>query len=260
MSDVICGNRSFTKSSSAVIRCAVVLVEYYAKHYFASRGGTDDYSAHQPCVFANIVERIAVIDAETFYLVADFVRRVALQPAFANVENLVEHVRNMESECGSGSDFAALRNLVIRQPTAVGEREFEFIAVEQLLLRTQTRTDFGQLHLTYTRKLVAYLLGLVTQLLFVRQVLPFAAAAHAEVFAHGFGAHRRTLHVVHHRTLHEAAVFGAYLHIHDIARNRHRDEYHRTLVATNRFTLGGERSYFKPLDKGIRLTFSCHYK
>ena len=170
---------------------AVVGVEDHDNHYLARRRGADYHVAHQSRVFAGVVERVAALEAETFRLGADGVRRVALQIAQVDVEHLVEAVGDVESQRGSAFDVAARRDLLVREPAFVGEGELQFVAVEGLFRRAQTRAHLGQLDLADAGQLVAHLLGLEPQLFRVGQVLPLAASAHPEVGAERLLAQRR---------------------------------------------------------------------
>ena len=161
----------------------VVGSEYDDDHHFAGRSGTDGHVAHQPRMLTGIVERIPVLDAETFGFEPDSIRRFGLQPAQADVQHFVEHIRNMESGGRPGLDFRVGGNLLARQPTAVSKGEFQFVAVEPRLSRTEAWSDFGQLDFTDAGQLVAHLIGFESQLFIVGQVLPLATAANAEMFA-----------------------------------------------------------------------------
>ena len=236
----------------------VVAVEDHDHHHLARRGRADDHVAHQPLVRTGVVERVAVLHAEPLGLHADAVRRVGLQPAFADVQHLVEHPRDVESHGRRVADVARRLDLLARQPAAVGEGEFEFVAVELRLGRAEAGRDLRQLDLADARQLVADLIGLEAQLLPVGQVLPLAAAADAEMLAERLGPQGRFLHIADHEALHEAAAFGADLHVDHVARNGQRNEDHHVVPAAHGLALGREGRYFKPLDEGIVRFLSCH--
>ena len=164
----------------------------------------------------------------------------------------------MESERGRGIEVRPALHLFARQPAAVGESEFEFVAVKPGLLRTQTGRDLRQCDLADARQLVAHLLGLEAQLLLVGQVLPLTAPANPEMGAESLRAQRRFSDVADHESLHEPAALGAYLHIHHVARNGQRHEHHHVVPASHRLAFGGERRYFEPLDQGVICFFSGH--
>lgn len=209
-------------------------------------------------MLAGVVERIAVLEAVAANLGANGVRRFGLQPALADVEHLVEHVRDMEPHGGSRLDIASGRHLFAREPPAVGKGELEFVAVELRTGRAEAGCDFGQLDLPDTRQLVANLRRLEGQLFGVGQVLPLAAAAYAEVLAKGFGTQRRAFHILDDVALHVAVPLRADLYIHHIARHGHRHEDHHVLPAPHGLAFGRERRYLQPLDQGVVCFLSCH--
>ena len=237
---------------------AVVRAEDHDHHHFARRGRADNHVAHQPRMLAGIVERITVFDAETPGFKADVIRRVGLQPAFADVQHLVEHAGNVKPERRCGADVGSAFDLLARQPAAVGKGEFEFVAVELRLRRAQAGGNLRQGYFADAGQLVAHLSGLEPQLLGIGQVLPLAAAANAEMLAESLGPQGRFLHVAHHEPLHETAAFGTYLHVHHVARYGQRHEDHHVVPASHRLAFGGERRYFEPLYQGIICFFAGH--
>ena len=83
-----------------------------------------------------------------------------------------------------------------------------------------------------TRKLVVHLLLLGSQLFFVGQVLPFAAAAHAEMLAHRLNAHVAILHETHHLGLAIAVFLLSYFEVYHVA--WHREGYENNHVVDPR--------------------------
>ena len=69
----------------------------------------------------------------------------------------------MKSHGGRVADVARRLDLLARQPAAVGEGEFEFVAVELRLGRAEAGRDLRQLDLADARQLVADLIGLEAQ-------------------------------------------------------------------------------------------------
>ena len=237
---------------------AVLRTEDHDHHHLARRGRADDQVAHQPRMRAGIVERIAVFEAEALGFEPDGVRRIGLQPAGADVEHLVEHVRDMEPHGRRSVERRTALHLLACQPAAVSKGEFQFVAVEARRRRTQAGGDLRELDLPDPGQLVTHLRRFEAQLLLIGQVLPFAAPAHAEVFAEGLLAQRRAFHIVHDAALHEAAALDADLHVHHIARNRHRDEDHHVVPTPHGLALGRQGRDFKPLDQGVVRFLSCH--
>ena len=89
----------------------------------------------------------------------------------------------MESHGRGIADVARRCDLLARQPAAVGEGEFELVAIELRLRRAEAGRDLGQFDLADARQLIADLFGLEAQLLVVGEILPLAASADAEMLA-----------------------------------------------------------------------------
>ena len=236
----------------------VLLAEDHDDHHLARRGRTDNHVAHQAAVLAGVMERIAVLHAEALRLEADGVRGLGLEPAAVDVEHLVEHARDVEAHGGRGVELRTGGHLLVGEPAAVGEGEFELVAVELRAGRPQAGGNLGQFDLADARELVAHLLALEAQLLVVGQVLPLAAAADTEVFAEGLHTQRRAAHVADHVTLHVAAALGPNLDVDHVARYGHRDEDHLFVPAPHRLAFGGERRYFESLEQRVIGFFACH--
>ena len=84
-------------------------------------------------MLAGVVKRIAAGDAELAHSHADRVRRIGLQPAFADVEHLVEHIGNMEAQRFVVGKLGARSHLLVGQPAFTGEGEFQFVTIEKSL-------------------------------------------------------------------------------------------------------------------------------
>ena len=108
-------------------------------------------------------------------------------------------------------------------------------------------------------ELVGDLLLFESQLFGVGQVLPFASPAGAVVFADRLLAQRRFFYVIYDVSLHEPPPFAAYLYVHHVARNGHRDEYHDGVPPAERLALGGDVDDFEPFDERVVRFFSCHF-
>ncbi len=219
---------------------AVILAKDHDDHHLARRGGADRDVAHQARMFAGIMERITLIEAELLDRLTNRIRGIALQVAVVDIEHLVKHARDVESEGRRSLQVGTRGHLLEGEPTAIGKGKFELVAVVARLGRGQTGANLGQGHLADARQLIAHLLGLEAQLLLVGQVLPLTSAADPEMGAEGLRAQGRTLHIAHHIPLHEAAALLANLHIHHIPRNGHRNKDHLLVPATHCLTLGCE--------------------
>ena len=237
----------------------IVFAENDDRHHLSGRGSADDQVAHQPFVLADIVERIPVFETEFPHGQPDRVRWIVLQPAFADVEHFVEQVRDVKPQRGAVGDFVARSDLFGGQPPFVRKSEFEFVAVKERFRRTQDRTDCGQFDFPDPAELVGDLLLFESQLFGVGQVLPFASPAGAVVFADRLLAQRRFFYVIYDVSLHEPPPFAAYLYVHHVARNGHRDEYHDVVPPAERLALGGDVDDFEPFDERVVRFFSCHF-
>lgn len=196
--------------------------------------------------------------AEAFRFQPDFVRGGRLQPAFADVEYLVEPAGNVEAQCGVRVDVAGGRYLFVGHPAPRCEGEFEFVAVVRRPGRADDGRERRKFHLAYPGKLVAYLFLLEAELFGVGEVLPFASSANAEVLAKGFGTQGRFFDVADDRPLHETPAPVAYLHVHHVARDGERYEYDHIVVSAHSLAFGGQGGYFQPLDEGQLFLLSCH--
>ena len=191
-------------------------------------------------MLAGVVERVAVIETEFLDSQTNRIRWIALQVAVVDVEHLIEHARDVESERGRSLQIGTRSHLLKRQPTAVGKGKFELVAVVARLGRGQAGANLGQGNLTDAGELIAHLLGLEAQLLLVGQILPLATSTHPEVGAEGLRAQRRTLYIIDHITLHEATTLLANLYVHHIPRNGHRYKDHLLVPTTHCLAFGGQ--------------------
>ena len=178
--------------------------------------------------------------------------------ALLDVENLVEHIRNMETQRWLWRNIALLGNLLVGEPTAVSEGVLYLIAVVELLLRAQARAHLWDFEFSDAYKLVADLLRLVVELCLVWEILPLATSADAKVLADRLTTLLRLVDKAHYPALHKATVLFGYLHINNIARNGHRHKYHHALVVSHRLALGCQSRNLQPLNKWVRSSFSCH--
>ena len=109
-------------------RRLVVVEKDQHQHQLARRGGTYHHCTQKSALLAQVEELQSVRQRITFYLVAQAIVNVVLQPAFANVEHFVEHARNVKSHAIQvaciGIDY-----FVGHQPAAVRKGVFQLVAV-----------------------------------------------------------------------------------------------------------------------------------
>ena len=171
--------------------------------------------------------------------------QVVHQPALFYRQNLVEGSRDVETDgrhiLGSpslGGGRGEVFQFFICQPSFVGAAEVEFVAVFLGLHATQDGTKLRQFHLADAVKLVIDLLLLELQLLLVRQVLPLAAAAHAEVLAEGCRAYLTIFYKLHHFAFGKRVLLALYLHVADVARHAEGHKHHQVVPVEQAFALG----------------------
>ncbi|OAV63840.1 hypothetical protein Barb4_04672 [Bacteroidales bacterium Barb4] len=174
---------------------------------------------------------------------ADAVGDLLLQVAFADVQHLVKHARNVETEGVHLRKGIAGGNLLVRQPSFVGKGELQLVAVENRLLRTQNGEGFLRLHLADARQAVRHLLLLVFKLFAVREMLPFAAAAYAEMLAERFCPQGRIRMKADDPAFRIIAFLACYLYVGNIPRSRKRDKYHLVVDLRYSLSFGGNACY-----------------
>ena len=128
---------------------AVLFAEDDDHHHLSCGGGAYHQVAQQPAVFADVVETVSLLQTEPFGLEPDLVRRSRLQPAFADVEHLVELAGDVEAQGGARLDVAATGDLFVGHPAARSEGEFEFVAVAYRLRRADDGRERRKRHLAY---------------------------------------------------------------------------------------------------------------
>src|SRR5690606_23436673 len=123
-------------------------------------------------------------------------------------------------------------DFILGKPTCVRKRELHLVAVKVLLRTAQDRQGFKVLDATNPFNMVKDFILLNVQLLFVGEVLPFAAATYAEMDAFGLHAERRRFQYFYGFGF---KVFGfRFFHagIYTVARHSARDQYGLTFGGT----------------------------
>ena len=119
--------------------------------------------------------------------------------------------------------------LALEHPSTVGCAEFQLVAIELRTLGGEGRTDFRDLQVADAHELVAHLLTLGLQLHFVRQRLPAASAAHAEMPAERLEPVGGRLDHPGDEALHVVFLFLEDLDVHDVAGNGKIDKDHHSV-------------------------------
>ena len=148
-------------------------------------GIADDDITQQSNLLSEVEERQLVLNGIVAYAVANLIVQVVHEPALLNGQYLVEGSCDVESDGRNVLVQTVIFQLITGQPAFVGTSKVELVAVFLRLDTAQDGMELRQLHFADTRQLVVHLLLLKLELLFVRQVLPFATTAHTEVGAEG---------------------------------------------------------------------------
>ena len=190
-----------------------------------------------------IVVVVAVAACKISDFIPYFIRRFALQPAFFNVDNFVEHALNVESKSFCISAFLVDFHISRVEPATVGECIFQLVAVELCIVGTKYPIDRDIAYSSYARNLVAYLLLLVVQLLFVGKHLPLATAALLEMLAERLNPVGRRLDNFQQLRFGIVLATARKHHVHYIAGDDSCYKYHKILAATYSHTFGGNVGY-----------------
>ena len=126
---------------------------------------------------------------------------------------LLSQIFNLQSINLQSFDFLE------RPPFPVRAGELQFVPVFVDMLTAQYRTDFRQFYFPDSRQVIHDLLLLISQLLLVRQYLPFTSAAYAEMLALRGAPYSTRLHQPQHAGLHERVFLLRHLQVHYIARH-----------------------------------------
>ena len=161
----------------------VLLADDEDDHELALRVAADDEVAQQSLMGTEVVVGEMTLQREPPDKQSDVVRRVGLKVALFDVDHTVEELGQVEAQAFAG--FFVVRTWgAIGEPFAVREGVFQLVAIEKLLLASQNRAYLWILDLADAVEVILHLFLFVVGLPLVVHVLPFAAAAEAEVLAH----------------------------------------------------------------------------
>jgi hypothetical protein len=136
----------------------------------------------------DVVPSILACTCKITDFIADGVDRRQMQMAGFNRNNLVKKAGDMVAECAIPFDGFTFLHLLGGNPLFVAEGEFDFVAVIKGRKATQNRPRLPYLQMPDAAQGLGDLPFLVKQLLFVAQILPFAAAAIPKMLASGRNA------------------------------------------------------------------------
>jgi hypothetical protein len=195
--------------------------------------------------------------------IADTVRYLILKPALIDVEHLVKRSRNMESKSRLLTLSVVFRviklcQFLLSEPPHVTERILQFVAVTHSLFGPQDRTDFRQLDFGYSGEVVNHLLLLVTELLLIRKILPFAASANTEMAAKRHGADIGQFMELYGNCLSITVFLLENLEIHYISGHYKRYKNHKVIDPDKGFALGSHSGYGNILNYGLFASLFGH--
>ena len=187
------------------------------EHDFACGGDAYEQMAHHAAAFAQVEEGKLLPAGQFAHEVADFVGGVFLQPAFFYGHDFVESTCAVEAQYVFAVADFGLGQLFSRQPAAVGEGVFHFVAVEDVGFGGQDGEEFSGFYLANALEDVAHAFFFVAQLGLVGQMLIGAASTTVEVFAKGLYAFFRHLPKGDHKSLPKSRTSLFDEHVHHIA-------------------------------------------
>ena len=103
---------------------------------------------------------------------------------FFDVDHTVEELGQVETKAFAGILIVGAGRSTVGEPLAVREGVFQLVAVLELLLAAQNRTNFGVFDFADTVEVVLHLLLLVKDLPLIGHVLPLTAAAETEMLTY----------------------------------------------------------------------------
>ena len=215
-----------------------VIMELDEQHPLARVGVAEHEVTQQSFLRAHVVERHAYLLGIALDLIANLVVKVIHEPALTNGVDLIEGTRDMEAD-GSVVAIFEIEVLVgkffLCEPPTVTATKLEFVAIGCGLDRAKDRRDRRQVDLADTRQLIKDLLLLGFKLLLIGQILPFAAAADAEMLAERLRTHLALLDKVDDTSFSIFVFLTVNLDIHNIAGNAEWHEDHTVVVMEKTF-------------------------
>ena len=137
------------------------------------------------------------------------------------------------------------------QPAAVGSGELKLVAVADGLFGPQDGGELRHFQVADTHQLVQDLLAFGLKLHFVRQRLPSAATANAEMLAERFKPVFGRFYNPFDKTFHIIFLFPVHLDIDNVSGHGKIYEYDHTVHVCERFSLGSDRFNRDILQKEI---------
>ncbi len=178
--------------------------------------------------------------------------------AAADVKHFVECSRDVESRATAVCRHISCVDLLPGEPAAVGEGVLHLIAVLPYVLRAEYRRNLRQFHLGDTMQGILHLLLLGLQLDGIRQMLPPAASAGAEMLTSRLATLLRRFYQAFDAAVGIRRTFFLYLDIGDVARRPIGHEHHKLAPPGYGIPFGGNAGNLKLRYYGQILSFSGH--
>ena len=224
-------------------------MELEHEHPLACVGVANHHISQETMLLTQVVEGIIMGVSVFEHEVANLVAEVIHQPALLDRVNLVEGTGDVETDGVLGMALLERSDgivLLLREgcdflggePTFVGASELYLVAILLGLHAAHDRAELWQLNLADAGELVFHLFLLCLDLLSIRQVLPLATAADAEVLAHRLLSHVALFDEANHLRLAILMFFLDYLQVYHIARHAERHEDDLVVYVSDALALG----------------------
>lgn len=128
------------------------------------------------------------------------------------------------------------------------------------MCRPFDRIEFGQRNFSDTGQIIEYLFLFIFELVFIRNMLPFTAPAHAEVFAKRSNPNRRADMSLYHPPLGILMFLAVYLQIDNITRRTVRYKNHQIIYPGHSFPFGCNIGYLDLFENRKFFLFSSQNK
>ena len=130
--------------------------------------------------------------------------------AMFNIHNLVPHTWNMEPKRRAVFNFVVSINFFKTEPASCRKAKFHFVSVGKGFFTPDNRCVVYVFKTSDARQGFIYLSLFVSQLRFIRHMLPAATTTHAKMITNSFNSVWAGLNDIGHLTLKMAASFLLY--------------------------------------------------
>ena len=123
----------------------ILVGEAQDEHHRAGFRRPDEHVAEIPLIVADIVEIVPVFDTELLDKQADSIGRLWLEPAFLDIQDLVEEFAHVEAQAHPVIRRYGIRIFAMKHPAFAGSAEFQLVTVKLRPLGGECRPDFRDL-------------------------------------------------------------------------------------------------------------------